>query len=268
MRRWLIRMVRRTIATPEAYGRLRTALLILQRITRRADEPDLWFFQRLPTREHELIMDVGASGGQSAVALGFIRPRANILSFEPIPVLWPELDRVKRMLGPRFGFRKYALGDAQRRAQLFCPISGRLPITTRAALTEENTRHSCRHLDSEIGLPTSLQAIDVEVRPGDDENLVPTAIKIDTAGSERAVLDGLSRTIEKARPVILIERNSSFMDYVRFFATLDYTVLTHDASGPGEFHLPGLSERNWIAAPRETMQIILQSGSANLKKYG
>lgn len=250
---YLTRVARRLVSTPEAYGWLRTAMLGFQRLTRRPDEPDLWFLARLPERDNDLILDVGANGGQTAVALSFIRPRAEIVSFEPMPALWPELERVRKMLGPRFRYEKCALSAHSGTMTLYVPISGRLPITTRASLSEEDARRQCAELERDIGLPTRLDQIDVEVRVGDREELSPTAIKIDVEGAERSVLDGFSETVKRVRPVFVIERSASFDRCVEFFDRLDYALLTHDGGGAGTLALPGLSDRNWIATPQESL---------------
>lgn len=259
MRHWLIRMIRRIVSTPKIYGLLRSGMLYFQRVMRRPDEPDLWFFSKLPAAENELILDVGANGGQSAVALSFIRPNAKILSFEPIQTLWPELERVKNTLGARFEFRKYGLGENTGSFSLFVPVSGRLPITTRASLSRENAEEQCRELQAEIGLPTRVEEIEVNIRRGDEDALLPTGIKIDVEGVEFSVLAGLTNTIEMARPVILLERSSSYAACVKFFAPLDYAILTDDGAGPNEQRLEGLSPRNWIAAPTDKVKFLTAS---------
>lgn len=259
MRRWLIRMVRRTISTPELYGLLRSGMLFFQRVMRRPDEPDLWFFGKLPAAENDLILDVGANGGQSAIALSFIRPNARILSFEPMQTLWPELERVKRTLGSRFEIRKYGLGESTGSFSLFVPVSGRLPITTRASLSRDNAEEQCQQLQDEIGLPARVEQMEVNIRRGDEDGLSPIGIKIDVEGVEFSVLAGLTNTIAQARPVILLERSSSFAECVKFFGPLDYAILTHDGAGPNEQRLEGLSHRNWIAAPPDKVEFLKAS---------
>lgn len=259
MSNWMTRLARRSISSPAVYGSLRTAMLVLQWLTRRPDEPDLEFLARLPARENELILDIGANGGQSAVALSFIRPQARILSYEPIATLWPELERVRMILGDRFDFRKYALGEKRGRFTLYIPVSGRLPITTRASTSEKAAIKNCDELESAVGLPTKVEHLLVEVRQGDTEELRPSAIKIDVEGAEYKVIQGLQQTIMESRPVVILEKSDSFEDCARFFRAIEYEILTCREHFPNEMHLPGLSSRNWLACPRE-MTPLLRAG--------
>ena len=251
MNRRLANLIRRTISSPELYGLMRTAMVTGQKLLRRPDEPDLRLLARLPARDSELILDIGANGGQSAVALSFIRPAARIISFEPLPTLWPELTRVRRLIGPRFELRRYGLGAAPATVPIFIPVVGRLPITTRASVLEEEARGQLPGLARDSGLETSLLEVEIEIRRGDDENLAPLAIKIDVEGAERAVLDGLAGTIDTHRPTLLLERGTSFDTCREFFRERDYTIFVGDPETPDTHHCPDLSSRNWIAAPGE-----------------
>lgn len=249
--KWLTRLLRRNVASVYLYGILRSAMLAAQWAARRPDEPDLLLLARIPPRGDELILDIGANGGQSAVALGYIRPHARIVSYEPLAPLWPELSRVRLLLGRRFEFRKYALGETAGSFPLYVPISGELPITTRASISAEAARENCRELEQAVGLETRIDTVQVEVRLGDCEQLVPLAIKIDVEGAEFQVVQGLRQTIVRHRPVVLLERSGSYPACAGFFRELGYDILTGGEAAQGSIHLPGLSARNWIACPPE-----------------
>lgn len=247
----LSRLLRRNVASVRLYGILRTALLVGQWIARRPDEPDLRLLARLPEREGELLLDIGANGGQSAVALGYIRPRARIVSFEPLAPLWPELSRLKLLLGMRFEFRRYGLGQEDGAFPLYLPVSGELPITTRASISHDAALENCRDLEAAIGLPTRIETITVEIRAGDAEQFSPTAIKIDVEGAEYQVVLGLKQTIAAHRPVVIMERSGSFADCSQFFRQLGFDILVGGQPADNAIELEGLSERNWIASPPE-----------------
>ncbi|MEL7257654.1 MAG: FkbM family methyltransferase [Pseudomonadota bacterium] len=251
MKRRLARFIRSKVSNPEIYGLMRSAMLLWQRVLRRPDEPDLRLLARVPEQPGELVLDIGANGGQSAMALSFLRPKAQILSYEPLPMLWPELKRVRRFIGKRFDFRRYGLGTSQASATIYVPVAGRLPITTRASLLEEEARSQCAQLARETGLETSISQVDIEIRKGDDEGLAPLAIKLDVEGAERLVLDGLAQTIDTHRPVMLIEYSDSFDACAAYFSDRDYTIYVGEDRGDGTLICPDLSNRNWIAAPSE-----------------
>ena len=247
----MAKFIRSKVSSPEVYGLMRSAMLVWQRVLRRPDEPDLRLLARVPEHPGELILDIGANGGQSAMALSFLRPHAQILSYEPLPMLWPELRRVRRFIGKRFDFRGYGLGTSQANATIYVPVAGRLPISTRASLLEEEAQSQCAQLANETGLETSISQVEIEIRKGDDEGLAPVAIKLDVEGAERLVLDGLAETIDAHRPVLLIEYSESFEDCCAFFSQRDYRIVVGEDRGDGTFHCPELSNRNWIAAPNE-----------------
>lgn len=255
--RWITRLVRRHVASAYLYGLLRSIMLAGQWGIRRPDEPDLLFIGRIPQCDGELILDIGANGGQSAVALGFIRPQARIVSYEPVRTLWPELARVKILLGRRFEFRRYGLGNAAGTFTLHVPVCGELPMTTRASISEDAAKRSCLDLERTVGLPTRIETMAVEVRKGDDEDLRPIAIKIDVEGAEHEVLQGLAVTIQKCRPLVLLEKSESFESCALFFEGLGYDILTAKAESGREMSLAGLSTRNWIACPPELTPTIL-----------
>ena len=234
-------------------------MLVFQWAVRRPDEPDLRFLARIPASENELILDIGANGGQSAVAIAFIRPQARILSFEPVPTLWPELARVRRLLGRRFEFRRYGLGKRAGTFSLHIPVSGELPMTTRASISMEAAQTNCLELERAVGLPTRIESVSIEVRAGDSENLNPIAIKIDVEGTEFEVIQGLAKTIERNRPLIILERSKSFENCVNFFSNLGYVILVGQTTSSNEKILQGLSRRNWIACPHEMAEHILAS---------
>ena len=45
----------------------------------------------------------------------------------------------------------------------------------------------------------------MRVRPIDDHGLSPHAVKIDVEGAELAVLEGMTATLARSRPVLLVE---------------------------------------------------------------
>lgn len=251
VKRRLARFIRSKVSNPEVYGLMRSSMLLWQRILRRPDEPDLRLLARIPERPGELVLDIGANGGQSAMALAFLRPNAQILSYEPLPMLWPELKRVRWFIGKRFDFRGYGLGTSHERTTIYVPVAGRLPITTRASLLENEAQGQCAQLALETGLETSVSQVSIEIRRGDDEGLAPLAIKLDVEGAERVVLDGLAETINTHRPVMLIEYSDSYEACAAFFSERDYTIYVGEDRGDGTLVCPDLSTRNWIAAPSE-----------------
>ena len=261
MKRTLVQFARRWISSPKLYGWLRTGMLFVQYVTRRPDEPDLRFLPLGLRGSGGQVLDIGANGGQSAVALRYLFPTSDIISFEPLPMLWPELRRIRVFLGSTFSWRGCALGEGPGTFTLYVPVFDELPITTRASMDRDVAEQHCTELERELGTRSRVETIDVEVRPGDQENLEPVAIKIDVEGAEAEVLRGLARTVERCRPNILLERSGSFNECADWVIGRDYSVLTCD--GARGRALAGLSPENWMAVPNERIDAYFVDAGGN-----
>jgi FkbM family methyltransferase len=161
----------------------------------------------LPRRENELFIDVGANRGQSILSMRRYRPDAPIVCFEPNPrmMLWlkahfaaePMLTLIEAGLGPR----------VQRRT-LYTPHYRGFPYDGLATFCETTAR---RYLSPETVFGFDPAALTLRPQvcamlPLDAFALEPTFIKIDVEGGEFGVLQGAARTLERCRPVLMIER--------------------------------------------------------------
>ncbi|MGI8820711.1 MAG: FkbM family methyltransferase [Chthoniobacterales bacterium] len=75
----------------------------------------LWMKQ-LGLADVRRIFDVGANHGDFASAAAAYYPGAQIWLFEPLPVLWPRLERLAQQHNPHWSVERFALGG--RRGQL------------------------------------------------------------------------------------------------------------------------------------------------------
>ena len=73
-----------SLLSPAVYDTLRFFSLCRRRITRNPHDQDFRYFER-HQKSDGLFVDVGANGGQAAVAFAMFNRRAKILSFEPNP---------------------------------------------------------------------------------------------------------------------------------------------------------------------------------------
>jgi FkbM family methyltransferase len=243
-------LLRRYLQSPRTYGYARRILLLAQYLSRTPDEPDLTAFAALNRRGGGLLVDIGANGGQSAIALGFLCPKFEILSFEPNPALWSDLDFVKRLLGRRFSYRRLGLGAATGRMLLYVPIAGNLPITTRASLSLEAAQQHCRTLGSELKQAVRVDEFHVEISRFDELNLRPDAIKIDVEGAEADILLGMRDTISAHAPIIMLECNDGDERCREFLSAFGYRFYYFNPRDRRFRDLPVENARNWFAIPR------------------
>jgi FkbM family methyltransferase len=154
-------------------------------------------YERLVRSRHapRVVFDIGANYGLHS--LKFLAHGARVLSFEPNAACHAFLLECGRRNGLQPDIRPVAVGRTAGVATLVVPegrtylgttapeVAGRLRDTAAVALQPV----PCIRLD------------DVTEREG----LLPGLIKIDTEGSELAVLQGARRTLERARPLLVLE---------------------------------------------------------------
>jgi FkbM family methyltransferase len=139
------------------------------------------------------VVDVGAASGNYTYHLSRLSPR--VYAFEPNPV-WV---RWLRRCSPRnVTIFDVALADSSGNATLSIP-QDRDGISLEAATLGDNFP------------PESCERIPVQQRTLDEYNLDNVGfIKIDVEGHEMAVLRGAQRTLERSRPVLLVEVIAKF----------------------------------------------------------
>jgi FkbM family methyltransferase len=243
------RLLRRLISNPRFYGLARQAMLLGQYALRRPDEPDLLAFASCGGRRG-LAVDIGANGGQSAIALAFILRDHKIISFEPNPALWPELDFVRRIVGSRFSYRKLGLADRGGSMTLHVPQVGDLPITTRASLSRADAEAHCAALERETGRKAGIAQRTVDIVRFDDLGLVPDVVKIDVEGYELQVLEGMRSTLAASSPMIMLEANTRDSQCRTFLSGFGYRFAYFDRETRKLVEERPEGARNWFAVPQ------------------
>lgn len=240
--------------SPSTYRWSRFALNVLRFVVRRPHESDFAAFKQFPHRPG-IFLDIGANTGQSAFAFRIFDRRTPILSVEANALHEPELRIVGRLL-PRFGYLICAAGEQPGSATLHVPVFRGLPLTGEASLDPdaEHLRHPW-WVEQAVGRdhePLDVIRVPVEIRRLDDLELEPAYVKIDVEGAEPQVLRGLSRTLERHRPILLVEDASSHGEVSALLGGLGYEPFEWD---PSERRLrPPVdgSARNLFYVPRDS----------------
>ena len=241
--------LRRYLRHPQIYSLARRAMLVGQWAMRRPDEPDFSVFSAMKN-ENGLVVDIGANGGQSAIAFSFLLPGFNILSFEPNPALWGDLGFVERIIGRRFSFKKIGLGPEAGAMTLYVPQLGALPVTTRASLDRAAAEAHCERLAKEVGQKPEISETKVDIVPFDSLDLQPAIVKIDVEGYERHVLEGMERTLQKHKPILLLESNPDDRACMELLWRFGYRFYYFDLKTRRITADPQHRTRNWFAVPQ------------------
>lgn len=193
--------------SPALYRLARRPYALARYALRRPHDPDYGAFGLFPNRRG-LFLDVGANAGMSALSFRVFRREDPILSIEPNPFHRDDLVFTGR-LARRFRFIISAAGAEPGTLVLHVPVYRGTPLTTEASLRREDVEQSPslrqRLGDGMDGPDLVIAERAVPVLRLDDLALAPAFVKLDVQGFEHEVLQGLVRTIETHRPVLLIE---------------------------------------------------------------
>lgn len=208
---------------------------IMRFLLRKPHEPDFAAFAKFPDRPG-LFLDIGASIGQSALAFRVFNRRAPILSIEANASHEAEL-RLVRALLRGFDYMICAAGEATATGTLHLPVFRGLPLTGEASLQREAVMDPWwvrETVGSSEDEPIEVIEVPVTIRRLDDLRLEPAFVKIDVEGAEPQVLRGMTETIERHRPIFLIEDAGSHDEVSRFFNAHRYLPYEY---APGEDRL-------------------------------
>lgn len=217
------RISARLIRHPTAHRLLRRVSKVGRYALRRPHEPEFEAFRYLP--KDGLFLDIGANVGQSAMSFRIFNRSARILSLEPNPGLEGDLRLVRRIV-PGFDFMMVGAGSDVGRATLYVPRVARIAITGEASF---NPEFAADPWWSEGGIaPDALDPVETRVIAVDGLFLDPTYVKIDAEGYAVEALQGMRRTIERCRPIFLVEGGQRVVD---FLAPYGYTPFTYEGEG-------------------------------------
>lgn len=164
-------------------------------------EPEFLWIKNILSKD-AVFMDVGANVGAYLFTLEDHLKPENIYAFEPNPQLFKRLGR----LFPKVNLSSVALSDISTIAEFKIPVINGEKIHTRGTL-----QTSIKEKNEE---KTILQK--VEVKPLDDLVFDSSQsdklnfqqvdfIKIDVEGNEMQTLRGAKKTIEKFKPILMVE---------------------------------------------------------------
>jgi FkbM family methyltransferase len=208
-----------------------------------------------------LFLDVGANDGISALSFRRFSKSYRILSLEPNPLLEPELKRLKES-DPCFDYKIVGAGSGRERMKFFVPVYKGIILHT---FTSINREHILAAVVESFGRAVAdaleIKAFDCDIIPIDALNIDPTIIKIDVEGLDYAVIQGLSATIERARPFIIIELGAAKYEQTKaHLSEREYVLLTYnvfsDSFSPAPASFDASTYRNYFAVPENLVKSI------------
>jgi FkbM family methyltransferase len=205
----------------------------------------------------DILLDVGANDGISALSFFHIFPTLRIVSIEPNKIHDEALKRIKDKK-TAFDYRITAAGNSTGEMTIFTPVYKNINLHTFSSNSEEQVRNAvATAYGQKIGSKICIVRSTSKILPLDELGLDPKVIKIDVEGFEYPVLMGLSKTIEKNRPFIILEtchdKENKMQDLLKelHYVLLDYNTRLDQFSHYSHSKPSEKFERNQIAVPQE-----------------
>ena len=202
-----------------------------QWLTGETHEADFEIFKCL-AQVDGLVLDVGASRGQSALSILRRASRLRVFSVEPNRKHRWSLLLIRLLYPLRFSFQLVAAGDESSQKTLFVPGRRGSGLSAQGSLDPgEFDKEYVQQRLAESGFDASdksgYRAIPVRVERLDNFDLAPDLIKLDVEGFEQQALKGLEKTLSSHFPVLLIEINNADR-WLPYLENLGYGFYNYD----------------------------------------
>ncbi len=213
-------------------------------------------FVHLTHKGDGLFLDIGANDGISAVGFRHVHSDYRILSIEPNLCHEVHLKNLKKRL-KRFDYLLAGAGRERSKMTLYIPVCNGVPIYTAASLKKDyvlRTMHEQHLVYGDKNIVVLEHTVDI--LPLDEFNLDPDIVKMDTEGYDYEVLMGMKATIERCRPVILIEYNPERDPLLKdFFDKSNYKLWTYDQAGDIFLTFDEAKERDFYQYQKVTRNV-------------
>lgn len=208
-----------------------------------------------------LFLDVGANDGISAIGFRHVHSDYRILSIEPNLCHEAHLKNLKKRL-KRFDYMLAGAGRERLKMTLYIPVYNSVPIYTAASLRKDHALRTMleQHVTAGEKNIVILEHT-VDILPLDELELNPDVVKIDTEGYDFEVLQGMKKTIERCRPVVLIEYSPDNYPLLKdFFDIYRYRLLTYDHARDQFLATDETLEKDFYARQKITRNIFCVPG--------
>jgi len=169
-----------------------------------------------------MALDIGANVGQSSYAFRRIFPHAELHAFEPNPGIFQTL--VRNLRNCEINLHNVGLGKQKKIGYIYIPEYKNVLFTGLAACNRIQAEKHVQKLNltkfHSSSFVTHQQNVFIET--GDFFEFRPDLIKIDVEGFEIEVLQGLTRTIEAFKPLILVECSDTHVEVNELLSKYSY----------------------------------------------
>ncbi len=221
---------------------------------KKVHEDDFNAFKFLSEKRPQLFLDIGANAGMSALSIFLVKPNAKVISFEPNPIHYSYLEKIKRKF-KNFQYYKFGLGNEENTLNFYYPIYNGRKMTALGSFEYDEARNwlNSERVSFFDESKLEIKRIQAKVKTLDSFNLSPEFVKMDVEGFEHHVLLGGKKTIDRARPIFLIEGVNKDSDVHNFFKRINYCLYGYR---DGKFTRNDFGEINNFLIPREKLHLL------------
>lgn len=201
---------------------MRRLRVLLHYLRGRPHEADFHFLGH-PAFASGLLLDLGANIGQSALSVAAVQPGLQIHSIEANPACEPGLKTAAALLGKRHRYQLVGVGATAGTLNFHVPLRSSRMLLEEGTFDPDSLRSpiSVARIGQE-GRDYTLKVISVPLVTVDSLGLSPRVVKMDLQGLELAALAGMAETLERSRPVFMIEIGERHDEIVQFLAAHGY----------------------------------------------
>lgn len=202
-------------------------------------EDDLKIFGAFKN-SNDLIIDVGANWGYSALDIWSVGANCKIISFEPVKFFSPLLKRISQLNKGRYDFRIMGLSDSVSVLNFTVPVVNDYPIYALSSANESPeveilSKNIFNHIKQYLSFLSviKLKMHQFQCRVDTLDNQLENeffgffwervaAIKIDVEGLEFRVIKGAICTLQKYKPLIMLEGGNRWPGIQNLMTDLGY----------------------------------------------
>jgi FkbM family methyltransferase len=198
-------------------------------------ETDYWGFPLLAKKVlpagSKTILDIGANRGHSSRAFLKLLPEWKVIAFEANPVHRDNLQKISLKHKERFSFHIGGVTDIPKgHLTLFTPYYKSFAMHSASALSNSEALAGVEHAFPSLRGQFIIKSTETSTFNIDSLNLECSFVKIDIQGEEFRALQGMSDTIKRCKPVILVEMNLTQHGISEFMQKNGYMPYTYDSS--------------------------------------
>ncbi len=192
-------------------------------------DPTYYALKLLINTKDDLIIDIGANTGISALSFRKLCPSNRIISFEPNIAHEDNLKSIKKRIG-NYEYELFGLGDKDDEFNLYIPKYKNIFLHTFSSIQKKSLLNALNnHFNKKVLSKISIEVMRCKIKTLDSYNFSPSLIKIDVEGFEENVLRGSINTLRKHMPSLIFEVcHGSLKEISSFLRGLGYEILNFD----------------------------------------